>query len=98
MLDHLSKTLFNTREGLILVIGGIVYLAIGISAKLSPQVASIFGFVGLMAMYMPVILLLFFFKIGGYRRGFLSTWFNTCLMLIVALIPFITVAKSAIFR
>lgn len=98
MQAHLSKALFRTREGLILVIATVVYLAIGISAKFSPSVASIFGFVGFMAFFMPVFLLLFFLKIGGYRKDFLSDWFNTAVMLGVALIPVIVVAKSAFFR
>lgn len=98
MRDHLSKALFKTREGLILVFSSVIYLAIGVSAKLSPPVASVFGFIGLMAFFMPVFLLLFFFKIGGYRRDYLSTWFNTVVMLTVALVPVIIVTKSAFFR
>ncbi len=98
MQAQLLKALFRTREGLILVIATVIYLAIGISAKLSPFVASIFGFVGFMAFFMPVFLLLFFLKIGGYRKNFLSDWFNTAVMLGVALIPVLVVAKSAIFR
>jgi hypothetical protein len=98
MQEQLSKALFRTREGLILVIATVIYLAIGVSAKLSPPVASFFGFVGLMAIYMPVFLLLFFLKIGGYKRDFLSDWFNTAVMLGVALIPVIFAAKSALFR
>ena len=98
MRDHLSNALFRTREGLILVISSAIYLSIGVSAKSSPPVASVFGFIGFMAFFMPVILLLFFFRIGGYRRGFLSTWFNTIVMLTVALLPVIIVAKSALLR
>ncbi|BCA78566.1 hypothetical protein [Desulfuromonas sp. AOP6] len=98
MRDHLSKSLFKTREGLILVFSSVIYLAIGVSAKLSPPVAAVFGFIGLMAFFMPVFLLLFFFKIGGYRRDFLSTWFNTVVMLTVGLVPVIIVTKSAFFR
>jgi hypothetical protein len=98
MRDHLSNALFRTREGLILVFSSVIYLAIGLSAKLSPPVASVFGFVGFMAFFMPIFLLLFFLKIGGYKRGYLSTWFNTAVMLAVALVPDIIVAKSALFR
>lgn len=97
MQEHLSKSLFRTREGLILVIATFMYLAIGFSAKLSPSVAAIFGFVGFMAFFMPIILLLFFLKIGAYKKDFLSNWFNTAVMLGVALIPVIVVAKSAFF-
>lgn len=98
MQEHLSRTLFRTREGLILVIATVIYLAIGVSAKLSPSVASFFGFVGLLAIYMPIILVLIFVRIGGYKRDFLSDWFNTAVMLVVAIIPFIVVAKSTFFR
>lgn len=98
MQEHLSKVLFRTREGLILVIATVIYLAIGVTAKLSASAASLFGFVGLMAIYMPVFLLLIFIKIGGYKRDFLSDWFNTAAMLVVALIPIIVTAKSAFFR
>lgn len=98
MQEHLSRTLFRTREGLILVIATVIYLAIGVSAKLSPSVASFFGFVGLAAIYMPIILVLIFVRIGGYKRDFLSDWFNTAVMLVVAIIPFIVVAKSTFFR
>lgn len=98
MRDHLSNALFRTHEGLILVFSSLIYFAIGLLAKLSPSVATIFGFVGLMAFFMPFFLLLFFLKIGGYKSGFLSTWFNTAVMLTVALIPFIIVAQPALFR
>lgn len=98
MREYLSKALLRTREGLILVLASLIYLAVGISAKFSPSIASILGFVGFMAFFMPIFLLLFFLKIGGYRRDFLSTWFNTVAMLVVALIPIIVVAKSAILR
>lgn len=98
MQDHLSKALFKTREGLILIFSSAVYFAIGVSAKVSPPVAAVLGFVGFMAFYMPVVLLLFFLKIGGYRKDYLSTWFNSVVMLIVALVPVIIVAKSALFR
>lgn len=98
MQDHLSKALVRTREGLILVIASVIYFAIGVSAKLSPSVASIFGFIGFMGLYMPVFLLLFFLKIGGFKKDFLSNWFNTTVMLVGALIPVIVVAKSAFFH
>ncbi|WP_154716914.1 hypothetical protein [Sterolibacterium denitrificans] len=98
MRDHLSNALFRTREGFILIFSSVIYLAIGLSAKLSPPVASVFGFVGFMAFFMPIILLVFFIKIGGYKKDYLSTWFNTAVMLTVALVPIIIVAKSALSR
>lgn len=98
MRNHLSNTLFRTHEGIILVFSSIVYLAIGFSAKLSQSVASIFGFVGFMAFFMPIVLLVFFIKIGGYKKNYISTWLNTAIMLTVALIPVIIAAKSALSR
>jgi hypothetical protein len=98
MRDHLSKVLLKTREGLILVIASLIYFAIGLSAKLSPSIASIFGFVGFMAFYMPIFLLLIFFKMRGFRSNFQSSWYNSIAMLVMALIPFIVIAKSVIFH
>lgn len=51
MRDHLSNALFRTREGLILISSSVIYLAIGVSAKFSPPVASVFGFVGFGFLY-----------------------------------------------
>ncbi|ANE54519.1 hypothetical protein [Methylomonas sp. DH-1] len=96
MRDYLSKALFGSREGLIFVIASAIYVAIGVSAELSPVMASEFGFIGMMSLFMPGFLLIFFLKIGGHRRNYLSTWFNTSMMLIFALVPFLVVAKSAI--
>ncbi len=98
MKNRLSNALFKTPEGLIFVFSSVIYLAIALSIKLSPAMASVFGFAGFMAIYMPFFLLVFFIKIGGYKSDFLSTWFNTVVMLIVALIPVMIVAKSALLR
>jgi hypothetical protein len=98
MRDYLAKCLLKTREGLILIGFGLMYLAIGLSAKLSPSIASVFGFFGFLALFMPVALLLFFIRIGGYRRDFQSTLFNTSVMLLVAFVPVIVVVYAVISR
>jgi hypothetical protein len=96
MHDHLSKVLLKTREGLIVVVASLIYLTIGLSAKFSPSIASFFGFIGFMALFMPIFLILVFFKMRGFKSNFQSNWYNTAAMLFVALIPAIVVAKSAI--
>lgn len=98
MQENLSRVLLKTREGLIFVVASLIYLAVGIAAKFSPSIASIFGFVGFMALYMPIVLLLLFLKIRGYRKDYQTDWFNTGVMLIGALVPVILVAKSAFFH
>lgn len=96
MRYHLSKVLFKTREGLILVGASLIYLGIGLSAKFSPSIASVFGFIGFMSLFMPIFLILVFLKMRGFKSNFQSTWYNTAAMLFVALIPAMVVAKSAI--
>jgi uncharacterized membrane protein YcgQ (UPF0703/DUF1980 family) len=98
MREYLSKCLLQTREGLILIIFAFIYLVIGLSAKLSPYIGSAFGFFGLIARFMPVALLLFFIRIGGFRREFQTTIFNTLVMLIVAFIPVFVVVNAVISR
>jgi len=98
MIDHLSRVLLKTREGLIVVGASIAYLVIGLLAKFIPSIAHVFGFIGFMAFYMPVFMFLFLLKAGGHRQNFQSSWSATIILLIGALIPVIVVAKAAISR
>lgn len=96
MIDHIIRVLFKTREGLIVVGASAIYLAIGLMAKFNPSIAHIFGFIGFMAFYMPIVMFLILFKAGGHRQGFQSSWLTTIILIICALIPVLLVAKGAI--
>lgn len=98
MIDHLSRVLFRTREGLIFVGASVIYLVIGLLAKFVPSIEHVFGFIGFMALFMPAFMLIFLFKAGMHRRNFQSSWFTTILLLIFAFIPVIVTAKTAIPR
>lgn len=96
MVDHLSRVLFKTREGLVFVVASVIYLLIGFLAKFSPTIEHSFGFIALMAFLIPALMLIFLFKVGMHRRDFQSSWFSTIVLLLVALMPVIVTAKTAI--
>ncbi len=92
----LLAQLLKTREGLIAVIGSTVYGLMGLFAQYAPTVASVSGFYGWFALFMPIPLFLFFVKVGGFRKNFESNWFDTGIMIGVALIPVILKIESLI--
>lgn len=91
-----TRVLVGTNEGRILVLASALYLAVGLLVKVSPSAANAFGAVGMFAVYMPLFLLVAARQLGVLSRDFVSSRFDTACMLLVALAPFLALAKRAL--
>lgn len=98
MLNRLCNIFVQTREGVIVFGASLFYIVIWLITNFMPSFTLVPGFVILMAPYMPFFLLLFFLRIGGFKRNFQSGWFNSVMILIVACVPFITLIQAEMSR
>lgn len=89
MITRIRQSLTQTRDGLLVLAACAVYLPLGLLAKFAPSAAPVQGFYGWLALFMPIPMLLFFFRVGGFKKDFRSTAFSTCILIVVALVPVI---------
>jgi hypothetical protein len=94
MITRLRYALFENRDGLLVLTASLVYLVIGLLAKFVPSVAPIQGFYGWLALFMPFALLLFFLKVGGFKKNFKPEAFSTGVLVVVALVPVFIKVKT----
>jgi len=87
---------FKCREGRIVFWAVSIYFMIWFAIDFGKLRSPLPSFVTLMSGYMPFVLLLFFYQLGGFRRDFKTGWFNTAVLLGVALMPFLVWASSLV--
>lgn len=97
-MDYL-KTVFGRREGLITLIGSLVYLVNWSIYRFKPDLSLVPPFYGMLSLYVPVALGIAYMQMGGFsRKKFESGLFNTGVLLVILLVPFIVSAQSALWR
>ncbi len=89
---------FKCREGRIFFWAVSIYFMIwfavdlgGLKSPLPPSVVMMSGF-------MPFFMALFFYQVGGFKRSFQSSLFNTGILLTAALIPVLVWVQGLLFR
>jgi hypothetical protein len=92
-----KPTWFKTREGLVLLVASAIYVSIWAVGKHGSIPLPLPTFLTWIGIYMPVALALAFFQIGGMKKDFRSSWFNTSMMVLMALVPVLVVLKRAVF-
>ncbi len=95
MNTEIIKALTKSRDGLIVLIASILYLAITLFNLFVPSsIFTIPHFIKLVAPFMPTILFLIFFRSGGFKKGFKSSLASTCSVLAVILDPIMIALKD----
>jgi hypothetical protein len=87
LVNRLAVALFHRREGRIVVALSVVYGALGMLSALAPSIAPVTGFYGWLCGFMPLPLLIMYLKVGGFRQDYRSSWFDTSVIVFVALVP-----------
>ena len=97
-MDYL-RTVFGRREGLITLIGSLIYLIVWAIYRFKPTLSLVPPFYGMLSLYVPIALGLAYIQMGGFsRKKFESGLFNTGVLLVILLVPFIVAAQSALRR
>jgi hypothetical protein len=84
----------RTREGLIALASGVAYTAVGLLATYLPGSIPLSGFFAWLCLFMPVPLAFVLLQIDGFKKGFQSSWFNTAMVTLAALVPIVVSLKS----
>ena len=96
MISRISELFLQRREGLLVLGASLIYAAIGLLDKYVPSVAPVTGFYGWFSLFMPLPLLFLYYKIGGFKKVYESSVFNTAIVLFTAAIPIIIKVKSLV--
>jgi hypothetical protein len=90
MIDYFKTIFINRREGKIVLFGSLVYLLVWAASKFLPSLFAIPPFYALMSPFVAFALSLVYIQMGGLKRtGFETGWFNTSLLILVLLTPFL---------
>ncbi|HLA34615.1 MAG TPA: hypothetical protein VJ001_07080 [Rhodocyclaceae bacterium] len=98
MFSHIISNAIGTREGQIFLFASLLYFSVGTLAKFAPSVIPISSFVSWAFQFMPVILALFYIKLGGFSKTFESSLFTIAMMLVVAAFPILMKVYPLIAR
>jgi hypothetical protein len=95
---HYIKTIFiDRREGQIVLFGSLAYLLVWAIASKAPNLVP--AFFALVSPYVALALALTYFQMGGFKRNkFESGWFNSGILVVVLLTPFLVTAWQAISK
>lgn len=97
-MAKLTEVFVRRREGLIVFFASLVYLVLGLLAKLAPAVAPVGGFYGMLSLYLPFALMLAYWQMGGFKTAFESGAFNTFIVAAIALLPLALKVKSLLWN
>jgi len=94
------RTVFiDRREGLITLIGSLIYLAVWTAHTYKPALSPVPPFYGMLSLYIAIALGLVYAQMGGFsRKKFESGLFNTVMLVLVMLVPFGVAIQSALRR
>jgi uncharacterized membrane protein YhdT len=94
------RTVFIVRrEGLITLIGSLIYLAVWTVHTYKPALSPVPPFYGMLSLYIPIALGLAYVQMGGFsRKRFESGLLNTTILVLIMLVPFIVAIQSALRR
>lgn len=85
---HYFKEIFlGRREGKIVLLVSFFYLIVFGILKAFPAINPLSELYTWMCSFMPVPMLIFYLKIGGFKRSFESSLFNTVILAVVSLMP-----------
>lgn len=84
---YLKEVFLGRREGKIVLFVSAVYLVIGTLANALPTQIPLSEFYRWMCFFMPIVMLIFYLKIGGFKKHFESGAFNTIMLTVVSLTP-----------
>jgi len=88
-MNFIKERILNRREGQIFFWGSIIYLLLFISSQIVFTHKTSFSFILWMGGYMPLVLAIFYFKIGGFKKNYKSNNFDSALMGVISIVPII---------
>lgn len=98
-MSYLRTVVIARREGLITLIGSLIYLAIWTVHTYKPVLSPVPPFYGMLSLYIAISLGLVYVQMGGFsRKRFESGLFNTAMLVLVMLVPFFVAIQSALRR
>lgn len=97
MSNYARAIFIDRREGRIVLFGSLAYLAVWAVHTADPALLRVPSFYAIMSPFVAFALGLTYLQMGGFkRRGFESGWFNTVLLTVMLLTPFLVKAYRAI--
>jgi hypothetical protein len=92
--SYFRTVLVDRREGIITAVGSLIYLSIWVVHEYKPALSPIPPFYGMLSLYIPLALGLAYAQMGGFsRKEFKSGIFNTGILVVIMLVPFIVAVK-----
>lgn len=88
-MSYVKEIFLSRREGKIVVFVSLSYLLTWGLLRAFPGINALSEFYIWMCGFMPVIMLIFYFSMGGFKRQFDSGTFNSAMLAIVSLTPVI---------
>ena len=88
-MSYIKEIFLGRREGKIVVFVSLFYLLTWGLLRAFPGINALSEFYIWMCGFMPIIMLIFYSSIGGFKREFDSGTFNTVLLAMVSLTPVI---------
>jgi hypothetical protein len=97
---HYIKTIFiDRREGQIVLFGSLAYVLVWAIASKAPNLVHVPAFFALMSPYVAFALALTYFQMGGFKRNnFESGWYNSGILVVLLLTPFLVTAWQTISK
>lgn len=98
-MSYLKTVFIARREGLITLLGSLIYLAVWTAHTYQPALSPVPPFYGMLSLYISMALGLVYAQMGGFsRKRFESGLFNTAMLILVMLVPFFVAVQSALRR
>jgi hypothetical protein len=96
MMNYIKERFLNKPEGQIVFWGSIIYTLLFVSSITVLTEDAWYSFMFWMGGFMPIILLLEYLRVGGFKRSYESENFNAVMIGVIAIIPIIVTASSYI--
>jgi hypothetical protein len=94
---YLKEIFLHRREGKIVLLVSIFYLAAYGLLKAFPTINPLSEFYTWMCGFMPIPMLIFYLQMGGFKRRFESSLLNTVILAIVSFTP-VFMKLSVLFK
>ncbi len=86
-MSYLKEIFLGRREGKIVLFVSMFYLAVYGILRALPQINPISEFYTWMCGFMPIVMLIFYLKMGGFKRSFESGLFYTACLVVISFTP-----------